>query len=112
LPAFISLETECLGEEVRLTEAGSIETLNLLRETGYTQFKLIYQSDFSAVLPARRRRARPQTGKHSWQFRAGDSGLWGDETPGPWLSYQDARTALRYEVDSGVDSWHDWHAKP
>jgi FkbM family methyltransferase len=103
LPPFLSIETECLGGEVALTEPGSSQTLNLLHDSGYRRFKLIFQRDFSAIT---------STGKSACPvpFETGNSGPWGDDTPGEWLSFREAREALSAAVGSGVESWHDWHA--
>ncbi len=105
LPPFVSVETECLGEEVYLTAEGSAQTLDLLHQAGYRRFKLIFQRDFSAITPAGSCACAA-----AGSFSTGDSGPWGEDTPGPWLDLCQAREALSAAVEARVESWHDWHA--
>ncbi len=103
LPRFISLESECMGGSSTLNEEVATQTLDLLHHAGYRRFKLIFQRDFSAVT---------SSGRISCPgiFEIGNSGPWGDDTPGTWLSLQQAQDVLAAEAASGAESWHDWHA--
>src|SRR5262245_9861267 len=47
LPRFISVESECGGDDEDLDPAQSLTMLKLLHKVGYRRFKLIYQEDFS-----------------------------------------------------------------
>ncbi len=57
--------------------------------------------------------------KFRWSFAWGSSGVWGEDTPGKWISYGDADAAYRHYRKQhflGPDSkfhsfWCDWHAK-
>jgi len=108
LPPFISVETECLAEGEFLTEVGSRATLDLLHKRGYQRFKLIFQRDFSAVdseAPEHRSKL-----EHSYRFRLGNSGPWGNQTPGRWLTYEEAKCEVALAANLQIESWHDWHA--
>jgi hypothetical protein len=48
LPPFISMETECTGDNVDLSEEQSLRTLNLLYQAGYRRFKLIRRDHIAA----------------------------------------------------------------
>jgi FkbM family methyltransferase len=53
------------------------------------------------------------------EFPMGSSGVWGEDTPGSWISYQEAEQAYRFyrerhflAPDAKFHSfWCDWHAK-
>ena len=119
IPRFISLESECPGDGEDLTEDECTSTLQLLCGAGYRQFKLISQTDFSAVpgaalevwirkfvqsaaygrlrIPAIAGLAKRFTHEdylcrtHDYEFPPGSSGPWGDGTPGRWLNAKQAR---------------------
>jgi FkbM family methyltransferase len=54
-----------------------------------------------------------------WTFPSGSSGVWGEDTPGKWISYGEARTAyvhyrerhFRTSNSKFYSFWCDWHAK-
>jgi len=58
-------------------------------------------------------------GRFRWQFPMGSSGVWGEDTPGNWISYGAAEQAyLHYREKHFLASgrkfhsfWCDWHAK-
>jgi len=117
LPRFISIESECIGDETSQID-GSLDSLRLLQAVGYRKFKLISQRDFhpaayrdpfeevrrllnSAAYGRLRvlglaRLAEHFTDRgrlakrHLYQFTDGSSGPWGDGTLGDWLSYGEA----------------------
>ena len=113
VPPFISVEAECVTDGEFFTESGTAETLDLLRDRGYRKFKLIYQGDFSAVdtAVAVRLWQRVRKPKHRYPFAMGNTGPWGNDTPGRWLTYAQARKQLGKIAASRIDSWHDWHAR-
>lgn len=49
LPKFISVESECVGENEVLTEEQALGTLNRLHELGYTKFKLVDQTSLEVL---------------------------------------------------------------
>ena len=49
LPTFISVESECVGENEILTEEQSLGTLIRLKELGYTKFKLVDQTSLEVL---------------------------------------------------------------
>jgi FkbM family methyltransferase len=145
LPAFVSVEAECLGDAEASPGQTPIDTLWLLRDAGYSRFKLVNQRrKWSAV------RANPSwnwvvrmltsakaerwtggaihpvadlfTGagrgrRMGFPFALGSSGPWGDDVPGPWLSFDQARCVyLRERSDffahqrAAYSFWYDWHA--
>jgi len=119
LPRFISVESECLGDSEEIGEVESLATLTLLRQAGYSQFKLISQHDFSAATQSDglflvRKAVRsaaygklrvlglgriaqgwlPEgrlSRKHRYRFPYGSSGPWGEDADGRWLSFEQAR---------------------
>jgi FkbM family methyltransferase len=144
LPKYISMEAQCSGNPDTLTESELLMTLDLLRDTGYTRFKLISQVRFWAAGNIRGPKwlhrvalstahgrlcalklgpiAMPLTGRHmlksdGYRFLPGSSGPWGETTPGPWLSYEDARrVCLRArnwhvsKANAKNSFWFDWHS--
>jgi hypothetical protein len=51
-------------------------------------------------------------------FPMGCSGPWGDDTPGRWLTYEDARAMVAAALDrvrrksqNELSFWCDWHAR-
>jgi FkbM family methyltransferase len=49
LPRFISVETECTGDRVRLSDSQALRTLDLLQQLGYRRFKLVDQRSLSVL---------------------------------------------------------------
>jgi FkbM family methyltransferase len=125
LPRFISVESECAGDGETLSEQQSLRMLDVLREAGYSRFKLVFQDDFTtAVNPDRWRLARriidsaaygrleklrlaPLVRRFSTRgrlerlnggvpLRCGSTGPWGRGLLGRWSTYEHARhTYLR-----------------
>ena len=120
LPRFISVECECVGDGETLTPDESVRMLDLLREVGYTKFKLVSQDDFmTASDPDRWRLARRvvdslSSGKLAklglrkiatrfstrgrlralnggCDFKCGSTGPWGTGLLGRWSPYDEAR---------------------
>jgi FkbM family methyltransferase len=76
LPSFISVE-----------EFG-VASIDLLHEIGYQKFKVIQQRDKTEVVPPN----PPAEGSFVPRtFGGTDSGLFGKELPGEWMSYSEAR---------------------
>ena len=58
-------------------------------------------------------------GRFRWNFPWGSSGVWGEDTPGRWISYDEAEQAYKHyrarhflASDRKFHSfWCDWHAK-
>ena len=120
LPRFISVESECTGDGQTLDAASAIRMLDLLREAGYTRFKLVSQDDFTtAIYPDRWRivrraiesaaygklsrfglapfaklltaRDRLRKRNGGYEFHCGSSGPWGEGLLGRWSTYAEAR---------------------
>ncbi len=108
LPPFISVEAECSAEGKFLSESAAGATLNLLHRQGYRRFKLISQRDFSAVDSTGR--TEQGTLERGYPHRLDDTGPWGNETPGRWLTHEEAKRELAAAAGSRTESWHDWHA--
>lgn len=88
-PRYISMETTFARDPSFTTFKADVE---LLSELGYDRFKIIDQSrvaDQSPPQPALAGRYLPS------RFASGPSGLFGEETPGPWLSMEAALAAFR-----------------
>jgi FkbM family methyltransferase len=119
-PEFVSVESECVGDEEDPTDAGALASISLLYEIGYRAFKLIRQWDFapepcsdvaayyfrlihsagygrlrvhgiSRIAKLLSNRVRLSR-EHGYDFPAGGSGPWGDGTPGEWLPFERAKT--------------------
>lgn len=122
LPTFISVESECTGDGQTLDAASAIRMLDLLRDVGYTKFKLVSQDDFTtAVYPDRWRgvrrlcdsaaygklrrfglaplvkrftaRERLRKRNDGYEFHCGSSGPWGAGLDGRWSTYGEARAS-------------------
>lgn len=145
LPRFVSMESECTGDSEDLSEAEFLASLNLLHDTGYRRFKLIRQDHIAAEpysdlarfmqrliyaaaygrlrAPGLSQIARLMTSEErlNRKYRYPDAGgikPWGDQTPGPWLSF-DAAKALYLKARKRhfrranapkFSFWYDWHA--
>lgn len=48
-PKYLSVETECIGENEVLDEAGMLKTLDTLKAIGYNQFKLVDQTTLAIL---------------------------------------------------------------
>jgi FkbM family methyltransferase len=132
LPQFISVETECIGEHERITEAEAQLTLDRLHGLGYRRFKLVDQLRLVVLSPADSFYGSPRIAlwhrvsrrlglgnhsawkyltrselnqKHGYTFPEGASGPFGDDLAGEWLDYPSAQRALRRHR-------HDYHGVP
>jgi FkbM family methyltransferase len=120
LPRYISMEAECLGGSQVLSEDQAAATLELLREIGYRQFKLVNQNGWIPVGPnraayfvrhlvqsaARGRLRMRGLSKIAYRLSVpgriaaasgfvlghGSSGPWGDEISGDWMSFEKAKS--------------------
>lgn len=145
IPRYISVETECAGSEDSPSEEKGLEMLYYLRDAGYRKFKLVDQvrgwrsvrrNNFAnfclhvAESAARGRLQMKGTSKIAqkfsdssrlaalgFSFARGSSGPWGDDIPGDWMTFKDARTVYLRERRSFLSSgkpahqlWFDWHA--
>lgn len=119
LPRFISVESECVGDGVTLTDAQATEMLTRLHDAGYARFQLVSQDDFRSVVhPDRWRGARRlldsmaygklralglarvaerfthrgrMFARNRYEFACGGTGPWGDGLLGRWVDYDKAR---------------------
>jgi len=121
IPKFISCETECFSEGQSVTQADVLATLNSLKEVGYTKFKLVEQDDLNSLMPGKSfyrkknnnsllskilRKVYEMTGRnvekkqsnreliskqHNYEFQYGATGPFGDDAPGNWMDYDDAK---------------------
>jgi FkbM family methyltransferase len=128
-PKYISAESE-----------GTEAILELLRDVGYKRFKLVDQYGLCPIRPrAARFRARliaslahgrlraiglsriaqkltdeARIASLGFSFSPGCSGPWGDDIPGGWMKFQEAKdTYLKKRNSLGVAAnsfWCDWHA--
>jgi len=147
-PRFVSWENWDSVSNIDGSAQETGSGLQIAGDLGYTRFKLIDQSTLTALSlgfsaanlmdsVARRwlRRHYPgaQVGRNllnrltrrgqaesqfKRQFRVGCSGPWGDETPGPWLTWSEARDVM-LEASKAFPAvmrpsyslgWFDWHA--
>jgi len=127
-PRFISVEAECCGSEVPLSEREYLRNLCLLHEAGYQRFKLIDQETLAAVSSGEtytpdwwRKRAGvrgllEQT--FDCAFPVGSTGPWGEAASGEWMEF--ARALETYcawraaffalKGRATFSFWYDWHA--
>lgn len=86
LPAYVSIESEKVCWDNLTLE------FDALSELGYTRFKVVPQHLVNARRPPRPARE----GRYvPWRFRLGDSGLFGEEAPGRWLTRTEALDRYR-----------------
>jgi FkbM family methyltransferase len=118
-PKFVSAESECQGDRPELTDEEAIENLDLMKKAGYTKFKMIRQSDFTAertsgagtfvkrlaisMTHGRLKKLpmlatvggpfsdRALVDRIGYDFKSGSSGPWGEQLPGEWMDYDTAR---------------------
>jgi FkbM family methyltransferase len=143
LPTYISVESECVGDTTPLSDQDATAVLTLLSDIGYRRFKLVNQwnewtsvrSNGAAQLRLRlaRKVARlkirglsriadrftdsRQTAALGFEFSFGSSGPWGEDVPGGWMTYDQARATYLRErraffakKQSSYSFWYDWHA--
>jgi FkbM family methyltransferase len=118
LPTFISVETECSGEQ-GISEAEALQTLETLKSLGYQRFKLIDQATLISLSPDRKfyslqYLARKAAGKLlkrispsaevgyrkrlrqalNYQFAETASGPFGEQLNGDWFDYPTSKALL------------------
>jgi FkbM family methyltransferase len=123
-PAYISVESECVGDSEILAPERSLAMLELLQNAGYRRFKLVSQYDFSAVRSSASERFLMRVvnslsrGKLrvpglagiaggfsdsariaalGFKFSPGSSGPWGEDIPGDWMPFGTAKSAYLSE---------------
>lgn len=132
LPRFISAEAEC-GTDHVLSDKEALAVLDVLRDLGYTGFKLVEQATLHVLTMQRRLyedpgwRMRLRRYAHRtlvsartrwWFFAVGVSGPFGEDLPGRWQDYEDAKATLLHHRRLFYDRpnvtpygfWCDWHA--
>jgi hypothetical protein len=99
-PRYISVET-----------GPTPKWIDMLHDLSYTGFKLIDQESVVNL-----RCPHPPL-EREWvehSFKRGSSGPFGEETPGRWLTWQEARhqwLSLLEQREAGKDLWYDVHAR-
>jgi FkbM family methyltransferase len=86
LPRYVSIESNKTSWHELEHEFDVFETL------GYTRFKVVNQATVTEQVPPKPAR-EGATIEHV--FKGGESGLFGEETPGPWLSRAEALAVYR-----------------
>lgn len=128
LPRYISVETECLGEQDNPEEGAILATLMQLYELGYRKFKLIDQLSYKELQPREpfynttaftsgviRQQISDQWG---FCFQMGSSGPFGEYLFPNWLTFENAVETLLFHRKHFFESfnqpnyafWCDWHA--
>src|SRR5262249_18527753 len=115
---------------VEMAHSSADEDLRLLRDLGYTKFKVISQVTRAPAIwpltglgyrfPLARRVASKLFAVRQvdgWIFSGNSSGPFGEDTPGSWHSHKRANRLWRYlrDVDGrhaarGLGEWFDIHA--
>lgn len=139
LPEFISVESECIGEDDHLSDEQALSTLETLYVVGYRHFKLVDQTSLEVLKADRkfytntkmnyyklRHKLKMPVGMHkklekefNFAFPHGSSGLFGEQLHGQWMDHDQARAALLrhrrdyFKLKKAVNYgfWCDWHAK-
>lgn len=117
IPKFMSVEAECKVPEELLNEDGIFDTLEALREAGYSRFKIVDQTTLNVLSNDRfysrrdsllykvRRKLDKMTGQYTelfsnkerlkaafkFDFPGDSSGPFGEELDGTWMDYETAR---------------------
>jgi|SRR5579884_2021973 len=98
LPLYVSMEDCRFGYEY----------MKALNDLGYTDFKLLDQGGLGSLTDA----------SIGHRFRLGSSGPFGEDIPGPWLSYEDVLSeySRRVRDRNGIrvapcSSWWDIHCR-
>lgn len=139
LPKFISVEADCASDAITISEVQDVSMLDLLRAAGYKRFKLVDQArgwraarrnvftNFcirlaeSSASGRLRVRGMDRVSERftdsrriaalGFPFSPGSSGPWGDDVPGSWMSFEQARRVYLRERSARRSSfWYDWHA--
>jgi FkbM family methyltransferase len=118
IPKYISVESECVGDTTVLGDKEALAILELLRDVGYRQFKLVNQRGWTPVrsnVAALRMRlvTRAAQGRLrvpglsgiadrftdsariaalGFAFVEGSSGPWGEDIAGGWMTFEKARS--------------------
>jgi FkbM family methyltransferase len=116
MPEYMSVETECLPHEDRFSEEGIFETLDVLKEAGYTKFKLIDQASGTCTSWYNNKKVLEK--RFGIPFVYSASGPFGEDTAGSWMSYETARETyliqrrqyFSIEPNRRYSYWADWHA--
>jgi FkbM family methyltransferase len=106
-----------------------IDELRAVRDLGYTKFKIILQTDFTAFAPLPlphvrfynrvKRKLSKITGLHSTvkNYSVGSSGPFGEETPGRWYPWtyvaefwRNHCSTWKGETMEELGTWYDFHA--
>jgi FkbM family methyltransferase len=80
-PAFVSIESDKVSWDALMAE------FDALSELGYTRFKIVPQQFVGTHRPPKPAREGQYV---PWRFHFGDSGLFGEEAPGRWLTRSEA----------------------
>jgi FkbM family methyltransferase len=144
LPTYISVESECVGDSEVVSDEEATAMLESLRDVGYKRFKLVNQSLLAPVrsdaadycmrlvnsvargrlrirglcrIAARLSDAGRRSAALGFSFSPGCSGPWGDDIPGLWMTFDDARFIYLRKRRSFFSKrrslhsfWYDWHA--
>lgn len=137
LPLYISVETECLGHNVKDGDVSIYDTLIQLHRLGYSRFKLVDQSTFSVLgnspfysnkelgfdyhladkLYAKRILHTTDSYSTFSEFFANGSGPFGEDLLGEWFNFESAKCIITRHVQDqrslGYAKWSfwcDWHA--
>lgn len=132
LPQYISVETECIGDNSRPEEV-TFTTLDMLYEIGYRKFKLVDQTTLTVLgdTPFYCKEALPmhfrddynyarkilcQEGRFQ-QYFPNSSGPFGEDLSGTWYDYEGAKSLIEFHSIAqrklGFEIWSfwcDWHA--
>lgn len=132
LPHYISVETECLGDNSQPNDV-MFSTLDMLYELGYRKFKLVDQTTLSVlgIAPFYCKEALPihyidsyyyaknileEDGRFQ-DFFPNSSGPFGKDLTGIWSDYESAKSLIKFHSKAqrklGLEVWSfwcDWHA--
>jgi FkbM family methyltransferase len=125
LPRYVSVESECVGDSAVLSDEESLSMLGLLKEKGYSRFKLVAQHNLRSVSStsrggrlvsrvvysaARGRLRVPVLAgvarrvidpvRHAgvtYSFHVGSTGPWGEDIRGGWMTFEHARSVYLSE---------------
>jgi FkbM family methyltransferase len=125
LPRYVSVESECAGDSVLLSDEEATAMLQLLRDIGYVKFKLVDQArGWTSVRPNRAARLSmrlatsvahgrlrikglsaiaeqftdiPRIASLGFDFPCGSSGPFGEDVPGEWMPFEKARSVYLQE---------------
>jgi FkbM family methyltransferase len=138
LPEYISVESECLGEDDIISETEALKTLTMLYGLGYRQFKLVEQNSLYVLRyqdfffrksfwhqvkrKVNRRFHSDERSylnqQYNYDFPYAGSGPFGVALRGKWYDYATAKVLLLekrqeyFDLESAKNYgfWCDWHA--